>query len=196
MHAKGSASVTEEFTLEDVSFWHQALARQLCRLFERLNVSMRQYGKQCHVDGTVVSRYLAGTRLPSPHFVACLLRDVEQVGGSLGFDELRRLTEVVARSRLTPADEAHYLVGELEERQLDAFRDMPEASRADMNYVATLELRRHGTLQGESFHTNADGSVTRWIVYGTRAYHCVVEGREKTWDIDIVHGHPDGGCGP
>ncbi|MFI2736616.1 helix-turn-helix domain-containing protein [Streptomyces sp. NPDC018711] len=177
----------------DLSSWRVELGLQLRSLFDHLGVTMRQYAKQCHMDCSVVSRYLAGTRAPHPDFVLRLLQEATEAGAVLGMGELKYLAQTVVRAHLAPAEEAESLVWELETLILAAYQQMENPGQAAANMAAEIEIRRTGQLPGESFGTMA-GERVRYVAYDSLAWHATISAREPGWGPTVTTSYP-GICG-
>ncbi|MGW0939761.1 helix-turn-helix domain-containing protein [Streptomyces sp. NPDC002666] len=177
----------------DLSSWRLELGLELRALFDHLGVTMRQYAKHCHMDCSVISRYLAGTRAPHPSFVLQLLQDATNAGAALGIGELTYLTRTVVQAHLAPLEEAEKLAWELETLTLAAYKRLEAPGKAATNLAAEIELRRTGIVPGESFGS-LGGMKVRYVCYDSLAWHADIRSRDDRDDTTVVIGFP-GICG-
>ncbi|MFB8240219.1 response regulator [Kitasatospora purpeofusca] len=95
----------------------RALAQALRELFSELAVSVRRCAARCYVDAGTLSRYLAGTRVPSADFVDDFLRQIEDVRGTrieqAAREHLRVLRVAALRTNASISQAVQQLEGQL-----------------------------------------------------------------------------------
>ncbi|MFG3041868.1 hypothetical protein ACGFYZ_33705 [Streptomyces sp. NPDC048330] len=107
----GDLDPLDKELLEPVSVF----AAELRVLFQGLETSVRRYAETHHMDGSTVSRYLSGRRIPQWAFVEQLLEDNAAARGGLGTDVLKHLKDLyeAALEAAKPNDTVHRLRDEL-----------------------------------------------------------------------------------